>query len=87
MPEYGDSGSVTVRDGILTVTQLNMLTKGIIDANPLLGKVAIRGEISNLSTPSSGHTYISRSRTSGAFCVRLCSARRLSGCGSHPRTA
>ena len=57
MPEYGDSGSVTVRDGILTVTQLNMLTKGIIDANPLLGKVAIRGEISNLSTPSSGHIY------------------------------
>ena len=81
MPEYGDSGSVTVRDGILTVTQLNMLTKGIIDANPLLGKVAIRGEISNLSTPSSGHIYF------GACCVRLCSARRLSGCGSHPRTA
>lgn len=55
MPEYEERGGA--RDSVLTVTQLNMLTKGIIDSNPLLGKVAIRGEISNLSTPGSGHIY------------------------------
>lgn len=61
MLEYGPDGAGSCgggeRDGILTVTQLNMLAQGVIDSNPLLGKVAIRGEISNFSAPSSGHIY------------------------------
>ena len=47
MLEYGLDGAGSCgggeRDGILTVTQLNMLAQGVIDSNPLLGKVAIRG--------------------------------------------
>ena len=41
----------------LTVSQLNNLARDTLEMN--LGLVTVIGEISNLSTPSSGHTYFS----------------------------
>lgn len=42
---------------ILTVSELNQITQSIIEKE--IGVVCVRGEISNLATPASGHTYFS----------------------------
>ncbi len=44
---------------ILTVTGLNEYVKMLIDGNPVLSNVYVRGEISNLNYHSSGHYYFS----------------------------
>ena len=44
---------------ILTVNGLNEYVKMLIDGNPVLSKVFVRGEISNLVNHSSGHIYFS----------------------------
>ncbi len=44
---------------ILTVTQLNDYVKMLLDGNPVLSRVWVRGEISNLTFHSSGHLYFS----------------------------
>ena len=44
---------------ILTVTKLNEYVKMLIDGNPVLGNVWVKGEISNLTCHSSGHLYFS----------------------------
>ncbi len=40
-----------------TVTALNEYIKGLVDADPLLGRVAVRGELSNYKVYPSGHHY------------------------------
>ncbi len=40
-----------------TVTALNEYIKGLIDVDPLLGRVAVRGELSNYKIYPSGHHY------------------------------
>lgn len=42
---------------VLSVTQLNEYIRGKMDADPLLGQVAVRGEISNYKLYPSGHHY------------------------------
>ena len=42
---------------ILSVTQLNEYIRGKMDADPMLGGVAVRGEISNYKVYPSGHHY------------------------------
>lgn len=42
---------------ILTVTQLNRYVKAILEEDKKMSDVYLRGEISNLSKPSSGHLY------------------------------
>lgn len=42
---------------ILTVTQLNNYMKVLIDSQPMLKNVCVKGEISNLKFHSSGHLY------------------------------
>lgn len=44
---------------ILTVTELNTLVKGILEEDPALQNVCIRGEISNYKLYPSGHHYFS----------------------------
>ncbi len=44
---------------ILTVTGLNEYVKMLINGNPVLSNVYVRGEISNLNYHSSGHYYFS----------------------------
>ncbi len=44
---------------ILTVTNLNEYVKMLIDGNPVLANVWVKGEISNLTCHSSGHLYFS----------------------------
>ena len=44
---------------VLSVTELNDYVKLIVDGNPVLNNVWVRGEISNLTCHSSGHYYFS----------------------------
>ena len=41
----------------ITVTELNEHIKGILDSDPFLGRVLVRGELSNYKIYSSGHHY------------------------------
>lgn len=41
----------------LTVTELNQYIKGLLDLDPMLGNVAVRGELSNYKIYPSGHHY------------------------------
>ena len=41
----------------LTVTELNARIKGLIDADPMLGNVCVKGELSNYKVYPSGHHY------------------------------
>ncbi len=41
----------------LTVTQLNEYVKMVVDNNPVLGNLCVRGEISNYTKARSGHLY------------------------------
>lgn len=41
----------------LTVTQLARLIRETVRANPLLGRILVRGEVSNLQSASAGHVF------------------------------
>lgn len=44
---------------ILSVTKLNEYVKLLVEGNPILSRVFVRGEISNLTRHASGHLYFS----------------------------
>lgn len=44
---------------VLTITELNLYIKGLVDQDPLLSHVSVKGEISNFKHHSSGHMYLS----------------------------
>ena len=46
-------------DGVLSVSQLNQYVKTLLEGDDVLQSVSVRGEISNLSQPKSGHLYFS----------------------------
>ena len=55
---------------VLSITQLNEYIRGKLDADPLLGGVAVRGEISNYKLYPSGHHYFTLKDESSALkCV------------------
>lgn len=55
---------------ILSITQINEYIRTKMDADPLLGNVAVRGEISNYKMYPSGHHYFTLKDESGALkCV------------------
>lgn len=47
------------RENMLTVSQLNLYIKQIIDSVPMLNGIVVKGEISNCKIHSSGHIYMS----------------------------
>ena len=53
------SGAAPKNDGVLSVSQLNGYVKSLLDGDDVLSSVSVRGEISNLSQPKSGHLYFS----------------------------
>lgn len=54
----------------LSVTEVTLYLKRILTADPILGAVSVRGEISNLKMHSSGHLYFSlKDETSRIPCV------------------
>ena len=64
---------------ILSITQINEYIRARLDADPLLGSVAVRGEISNYKMYPSGHHYFTLKDEGGALkCVMFkTSAQRL----------
>ncbi len=62
---------IDVRDmrfpGALTVSELNQYIKDLIDVNPPLSDVYIKGEISNFKAHSSGHFYFTLKDAQGAL--------------------
>ena len=55
---------------ILSITQINEYIRARLDADPLLGAVAVRGEISNYKMYPSGHHYFTLKDEGGALkCV------------------
>lgn len=63
----------------LTVSELNARVKGLIDADPALGSVCVRGELSNYKIYPSGHHYFTlKDAESSLRCVMFrSSASRL----------
>ena len=54
----------------ITVTELNEHIKGILDSDPFLGRVLVRGELSNYKIYSSGHHYFTLKDSSASVrCV------------------
>ena len=64
---------------ILTVTQLNTLIKELLESEPLLSNLSVRGELSNYKIYPSGHHYFTlKDRESSLRCVMFkSSAQRL----------
>ena len=64
---------------ILTVTQLNTLIKEMLESEPLLSNICVRGELSNYKIYPSGHHYFTlKDRDSSLRCVMFkSSAQRL----------
>lgn len=55
---------------VITVTELNSYIKSLLDSNPILKKVAVKGEISNYRPNTSGHLYFTLKDENGAIrCV------------------
>ena len=55
---------------VLSITQINEYIRSRLDADPLLGSVAVRGEISNYKMYPSGHHYFTLKDEGGALkCV------------------
>ena len=63
----------------LSVTELNARIKGLLDRDPLLGDVCVRGELSNYKIYPSGHHYFTlKDSESSLRCVMFkSSAARL----------
>lgn len=64
---------------VLSITQINEYIRSRMDADPLLGSVAVRGEISNYKMYPSGHHYFTLKDEGGALkCVMFkTNAQRL----------
>ena len=71
---------------IFSVTEVNELVKLLLDNEPMLSGICVRGEISNYKMYPSGHHYFTLKdppEPSGASCLR----GRLCVCGFVRKTA
>lgn len=71
---------------IFSVTEVNELVKLLLDNEPMLSGICVRGEISNYKMYPSGHHYFSLKDATGAIGAS-CSGGRPCGCGSGRKTA
>ncbi len=64
---------------VISVTELNSYIKSLLDDNPLLKRIAVKGEISNYRPNSSGHLYFTlKDEGSAIRCVMFkASAQKL----------
>ena len=60
---YGNN----VYSNTVSVTELNTIIKGLLDTEPFLSNVFVRGEISNFKAHSSGHLYFSLKDETGVI--------------------
>ncbi|MBO7360845.1 MAG: exodeoxyribonuclease VII large subunit [Clostridia bacterium] len=68
----------------ITVSELNNYTKALMDGDPVLSSVTVRGEISNFKHHYTGHIYFSMKDASGALrCVMFASSAQ--GLAFEPR--
>ena len=44
---------------VISVSQLNLYLKSVLDSNPILNNLLVKGEVSNLKYYPSGHIYFS----------------------------
>ncbi|MBQ7737142.1 MAG: exodeoxyribonuclease VII large subunit [Oscillospiraceae bacterium] len=59
-----------MQDSILSVSQLNERVKAILDSDPVLNQLLVRGELSNYKIYPSGHHYFTLKDSGGALrCV------------------
>ena len=59
-----------MENNILSITEINEYIRGKMDRDPLLGNVAVRGEISNYKLYPSGHHYFTmKDEKSALKCV------------------
>ena len=56
-----------IENKVLTVTELNIFIKNMMESNPFLNRVSIKGEISNFKRHSSGHLYMSLKDETGVI--------------------
>ncbi|MBE6952663.1 MAG: exodeoxyribonuclease VII large subunit [Ruminococcaceae bacterium] len=65
---------------VISVTELNSYIKSLLDDNPLLKRIAVKGEISNYRPNSSGHLYFTlKDEGSAIRCVMFkAAAQKLS---------
>lgn len=68
-----------MQQNILEVSQINEYIKTMLDGDPLLGHICVRGELSNYKVYPSGHHYFSMKDTDGSIrCVMFrSSAQRI----------
>ena len=71
---------------IYSVSEVNQLIKSMLDREPQLGEIFLRGEISNYKLYPSGHHYFTLKDAEGAIAVS-CSRGRPSACAFGRRTA
>ncbi len=64
-----------MEQAVLTVTELNLHMKALVEADPFLGNVCVRGELSNYKIYPSGHHYFTlKDAESSVKCVMFRSA-------------
>ena len=71
---------------IISVSELNGVVKLLLDNEPLLRNLAVRGELSNYKIYPSGHHYFTLKDPEGP-CAAYCSRDRPSASASGRRTA
>ena len=65
-----------MKQTVYTVSQINAYIKGLLESDYALGRICIRGEVSNLKYHSSGHIYFTLKDAGASIaCVMFSSAR------------
>ena len=70
------NSSADQKEAVLSVSSLNKMARGLLESN--FPAVAVKGEISNLATPASGHWYLTlKDKTSQLRCAMFAGRNRF----------